>query len=189
MDRAVVLASGPSLSLADVNAARLSGWPVIAVNSTWRMAPDCDVIYAGDWEWWEMYHAQITSPAARWTCHIDAAQRYRLNLHVAYGAYNSGMRAIQFAADQGAKRIALLGFDCSVEAGTHWHGDHPAGLRNPTPHSPAKWLAHFDALKPLLSTTDIINCSRCSRLMLFRRLPLSAALSLPMREVSCQNRC
>ncbi|MDK1707024.1 hypothetical protein QOM18_01690 [Serratia marcescens] len=188
MDKAIVLGSGPSLCVADVDSAMASGWPVIAVNSTWRMAPGCDVIYAGDREWWDEYHAHITSPAARWTCHPGAAARYRLLLHVAQGAYNSGMRAVQFAAAQGAKRIILLGFDCSVEAGTHWHGDHPAGLRNPTPGSPAKWQAHFEALTPLLSTTEIINCSRYSRLTLFRRLPLAAALSLPVREGACQDR-
>lgn len=129
-----------------------------------------------DLAWWEIHHDQITSPAARWTCHVLAAQRYRLQLHVARGPYNSGMRAIQFAESQGAKRILLLGFDCCTAAGTHWHGDHPDGLRNPTTETPERWQRHFDALQPLTAHCDIINCSTNTRLTQFRCLALDVAL-------------
>uniref|UniRef100_A0A9X8VMG9 Norphogenetic protein n=1 Tax=Serratia marcescens TaxID=615 RepID=A0A9X8VMG9_SERMA len=162
-----------------MDTARLSGWPVIAVNSTWRMAPDCDVIYAGDLEWWATYHAQIDSAAERWTCHAVAARRYNVKLHAACGAYNSGMRAIQFAAERGARCIVLLGFDCGIDDGTHWHGAHPAGLRNPTSQSPARWQGHFSALAPQLVGIDVINCSRATQLTQFRRLALDEALLLP----------
>lgn len=177
MDRAIIVASGPSLCAEDAAIASASGWPVIAVNSSWQRVPDCDVIYAGDLEWWAQNHQRIDSDAERWTCHALAAQRFRLNLHAARGAYNSGMRAIQFAVGQGARRILLLGFDCCTARGTHWHGDHPDGLRNPTPHTPDRWLRHFDTLRPLRDQADIINCSRHTRLTLFRCAGLREAIA------------
>ncbi|WP_277972434.1 hypothetical protein [Pantoea agglomerans] len=179
MDRAIIFGSGPSLTAEDADVAASSGWPLITVNSSWQMVPDCDVIYAGDLEWWEQNYALITSDAARWTCHPLAAQRYRLKLHVARGSYNSGMRAIQFAVSQGARRILLLGFDCCTRSGTHWHGDHPAGLRNPVPNTPARWLRHFESVACLRDVADIINCSRITRLTQFRRMALTDALALP----------
>ncbi|MGV8925714.1 MAG: hypothetical protein ACOH2G_08565 [Ewingella sp.] len=176
MDRAIILASGPSLCAEDVTAALASGWPVIAVNNTWERAPGCSVIYAGDVEWWEKYRAVIDSPAERWTCHPRAAQRFGLHLHVAKGAYNSGQRAIQFAAGQGAQRVILLGFDCSLSNGTHWHGDH-SGLRNPTECSIGRWQRHFTELAGSLAHISIINASRSTSLTCFPKQTLSAALA------------
>lgn len=177
MDRAVILASGPSLVQEDIVAAMTSGWPVIAVNSTWQAVPDCDVIYAGDIEWWDYWHSRIESSAERWTCHAGAASRYGLKLHAATGCYNSGMRAVQFAYQQGARRIILLGFDCSTLHGTHWHGDHPAALRNPGEGSEERWLRHFSGLDNQLAGADIVNCSRYTALTLFRRRSLVRMLA------------
>ncbi len=176
MDRAIILASGPSLVHDDIAMALSSGWPVIAVNSTWKAVPDCSVIYAGDLEWWDYWHARIDSTAELWTCSARAASRYGLKLHAATGGYNSGMRAVQFAYQQGARRIILLGFDCSTRHGTHWHGDHPVGLRNPGDGSEVRWLGHFSSLGNQLAGADIVNCSRYTALTLFRRLPLAQAL-------------
>ncbi len=176
MDRAIVLGSGPSLCAEDVATALASGWPVIAVNNTWQLAPSCSVIYAGDFEWWDKYRAAIDSPAERWTCHPRAAQQFGLHLHKAKGAYNSGQRAIQFAATQGAQRVILLGFDCSLAAGAHWHGDH-SGLRNPNGQSVQRWQRHFSELAGSLAHISIINASRSTSLTCFPTQPLSAALA------------
>ncbi len=73
MDKAIVIASGPSLTPEDVRLAMASGWPVIAVNSSWQRVPGCDVIYAGDIEWWAANAHRIDSSAERWTCHALAA--------------------------------------------------------------------------------------------------------------------
>lgn len=178
MDRAVILASGPSLVQGDISVVMASGWPVIAVNSTWQAAPGCDVIYAGDIEWWKYWHSRIDSKAERWTCHAQAARCYGLKLHAASGCYNSGMRAIQFASERGARRIVLLGFDCSTRHGTHWHGDHPAGLRNPGDGSQERWQGHFAGLVNQLAGAEVINCSRYTALTLFRRQSLAQALEV-----------
>lgn len=176
MERAIILASGPSLCEDDAAAAMASGWPVIAVNSSWQLVPDCDVIYAGDLEWWLKYQRDIPAAAARWTCHPLAASQFNLNLHKATGSYNSGQRAIQFAASQGARRIILLGFDCSLDGGTHWHGEH-SGLRNPNDQSIQRWQPHFVALAQQLGNIDIINCSRRTSLTCFPRETLCTALA------------
>ena len=176
MDRAIIIASGPSLTAGDAEVVMASGWPVIAVNSSWQRVPRCDVIYAGDLEWWEACYHGIDSLAQKWTCNVLAAQRYCLQLHTASGAYNSGARAIAFAVEQGAKSLILLGFDCCIDAGSHWHGDHPSGLRNPDASSVKKWHRHFERLRPLLDTADIINCSRHTAIRTFRCLSLEDAL-------------
>lgn len=177
MDRAIILGGGPSLCAEDVKAALNSGWPVIAVNNAWQWAPGCQVIYAGDLEWWARYYADVAKTgAALWTCHSKAAPRFGLNRHHACGPYNSGQRAIQFAAWRGAKTILLLGFDCSLRGGLHWHGAHPAEMSNPGARSVARWRAHFARLPAALPHVNIVNCSRYSEITEFPRLPLREAL-------------
>jgi len=46
------LASGPSLTRADVALVRAQGLPTIVVNTTYQMAPWADVLYACDAKWW-----------------------------------------------------------------------------------------------------------------------------------------
>ncbi len=165
----ICIASGPSLIRADCLLAACSGHPIIAVNSTWRLVPECHYIYAGDLSWWKHNFHCISVPAEHWTCSMTAADRYGVNLFhpVRRGAFNSGMRAIQFAVYQGAQRIILLGYDCSLENGTHWHGDHPAKMHNPLPGEVARWQKDFSTLAAELSGVEIINCSRRTALTCF----------------------
>lgn len=81
---------------------------------------------------------------------------------------NSGANAIALAAWHGAKRIILLGYDCQRTGGmAHWHGDHPPSLGNAK--SLPSWPEKFRQLIPLLSGTEVINCSRESALDCFPR--------------------
>ncbi|WP_430673362.1 hypothetical protein [Klebsiella aerogenes] len=175
--RVICIASGPSLCLEDVQLARSTGWPLIAVNNSWEIIPECDVIYAGDWKWWERYHKSIYSPAQRWTCCREAATEFNLNYHPAAGPYNSGQRAIQFAIRQGARHILLLGYDCSLRQGIHWHGEFHM-LRNPDELSIKRWKRHFEKLANEMTLTgvNIINCSRYTALNCFPQLNLAMAI-------------
>lgn len=166
----VCIASGPSLTQADCDLVRRSGLPTVAVNSSWRMARFADVIYAGDAAWWDAYGDEVTIPAERWTCTRLAAQKHGINLHVAYGPYNSGSRAIQFALERGAARVILLGYDCSVEDGSHWHGDHER-TKNPTPDRVRLWHRQFAAvaLQAKVRKAQVVNCSRKTALTAFPR--------------------
>ncbi len=154
-----------------------SGLPTVAVNSSWKLARFCDAIYAGDAAWWAEYGAEIDIPAERWSCTRQAAQRFGVNHHPAYGGYNSGMRAVQFAIWQGASRVLLLGYDCSLAHGSHWHGDH-GKTKNPDAGKVSGWHGQFRQIAAEAKTAgvEVINCSRYSALGCFPRLSLEEAL-------------
>ena len=173
------IASGPSLTYDDCELIRKSGIKSVAVNNSWEMAPFCNYIYAGDRKWWAAYHDKITINAERWTCSDKAASSYGLNYHIAGGPYNSGMRAIQFAISKGFKSIALIGYDCSVKKGTHWHGDHKIkGFGNPTNEKISTWKDQFKRVSDQAKKNNItvINCSRYTELECFDIVKLEKAL-------------
>ncbi len=182
MNTYIICASGPSLNQSDCALITRSGLPVIAVNSSWRAVPDCEYVYAGDLCWWDANIGVLPPSAALWTCNYRAHTRYGLHLFDTdtRWAFNSGQRSILFAASLGAENIILLGFDCSVADGSHWHGDH-AGLDNPTAESAERWRGEFaSTARALAGKVNIINSSRQTALKCFRRLSLVEAL----REVS-----
>ena len=174
----ICIASGPSLTPADCELVSRSGFPIVAVNSTWRAVPDCHYIYAADRSWWDKYHPTITTAAERWTCSMGAALKYGLNYfpHPDRASFNSGQRAIQLAARLGAMRVLLLGYDCSIENGRHWHGDHPGDLKNPDACSVERWHAEFSRVLPALPGLEVINCSRRSALSCFPFSTIEKAL-------------
>lgn len=175
----ICIASGPSLSGEDCNLIQAVNYPVITVNSSWCAIPSCQHIYAADCCWWEEYGAGITSEAARWCGDEFTAKRFGINwLPPAIpGSFNSGQRAIELAIHLGASRVLLLGYDCSIHNGTHWHGNH-ALLSNPDKFSVARWQEEFSRLRAVAGDVEIINCSRFTRLTCFPRQSLETALSL-----------
>jgi hypothetical protein len=169
----VCIASGPSLSADDCERVERSGLPTIAVNTSWKMARFAQVLYAGDACWWNANIAEVDIAAQRWTCSGNAATKHEINFHSMCGAYNSGLRAIQLAMDFGAKKILLLGYDCSVKHGTHWHGEHKK-TKNPTAAKCHMWQAQFARIKN--KKCEIINCSRVTALSCFTKKPLEEVL-------------
>ena len=182
----ICVASGPSLNFKDCLLIEYHpGLKIVAVNDSWRRVPSCDYLYAGDHKWWNAHYTEIDIVAERWTCSSMAAKAFGLNLHVIGGGYNSGLRAIQFGIMKGFKRIGLLGYDCSLKNGLHWHGPHAKRfLKNPTAEKVAKWRKQFAKLaeKAKRDNITILNCSRHTELECFERVPLELALG---REVAC----
>jgi hypothetical protein len=176
----VCIASGPSLTKADCDLVEKSGITTIAVNSSWKLAPFAHYIYAGDYAWWEHNLQDVDVPAQRWTSSKNAADRFGLKYHHVTGPtlveWNSGLRAIDFAELQGASKIILLGFDCSIHAGCHWHGDHPKTV-NPTAARCHQWRRQFQQLAAR-SKIDIVNCSRETAIKSFRLANLEDELCL-----------
>lgn len=172
-----IIASGPSLTAGDCSLVEASGLTAIAVNSSWRLARFASILYAGDKAWWDAYGHEVDIPAEKWTCSRQAAAKHRINHHQAYGGYNSGMRAIQFAVERGASRIVLIGFDCSLANGLHWHGPHEL-TKNPDAAKVKKWHAQFKTVAALakLLRCEVINCSRYTELTCFPTQELEAAL-------------
>lgn len=160
----VCIASGPSLNAHDCELVRAARLPTIAVNNSWQLAPWCDHLYAGDLAWWDANVSKVPDGPKRWTCTRQASAKHGLNLHTAYGEYNSGLRAIELAFQLGAERVLLLGYDCTVQGGTHWHGDH-ADTKNPDEALCRKWNEQHCRLA---QRDQVINCSRDTALTAYR---------------------
>lgn len=142
MKTAIVLASGPSLTLEQIKAAKESGFFTLAVNATFQKMLDADAMYSGDFLFFKTYQAEIrrdfkgkvwtqdSSAAARWPwinrmrgANRDGLGTERINING-----NSGVQAINLAFLWGHKKIVLLGFDMKLgpKGERHHHADHPA---------------------------------------------------------------
>lgn len=150
---------------------------MIVVNTTFRMAPWADALYAMDRAWWSEYLAEVreTFRGALWAPlgGLAGVKRIRFDRQT---PRNSGAGAVALAAQEGAERIVLLGYDAQHSGGrTHWHGDHPKGLGNAG--SVAKWPEQFRTLIGLLRGATVVNASRTTALACFPRASLEAALN------------
>lgn len=179
----VCIASGPSLTPGDCNLVERSGHPAIAVNSSWEIAPFAAILYAGDDCWWDQFHDAITIPAERWTCANRAAVKYKIRLHKIRGPYHSGLRAMQLAAELGARRIVMLGYDCQYSNGRHhWHDDY-RGLGNA--HSHHKWPAQHAFWKSQIgNASEVLNASRETAITCWPRVSIEEALAELPAEAS-----
>lgn len=166
-----IIGSGPSLTQADCDLIEQSKITTIAVNMSWKIAPFANIIYAGDFVWWQHYRDEISIDAERWTCCERAAKDYKLHYHSVRGAYNSGLRALELALEMGAAKVLLLGFDASIKGGAHWHSDYQK-TKNPDELRCHKWLTQFDYLRG----KNIINCAPKSALTQFPKMTVKEAL-------------
>lgn len=175
---AIVIASGPSLTLDDIALVEKAKLFTVAVNSTWEKVRFCDVIYAGDQAWWRHNQAKIDIPAQRWTCSRAAATLYGghyRNRKVIPG-YNSGANAVELVANVfRATPVLMLGFDCSLKHGVHHHGLHER-TGNPTPERVERWKLQFNSLQTKTANTEIINCSRYTEIENFPKRDLDEVL-------------
>lgn len=188
-----IVASGESLSTEQCAAlalwqAQKANARVIAINTSFRMAPFADILYACDGAWWRAVDPETKtayvneakqhfSPDALWTQDEMAAKEFGLqwikstrssNLSldkdlIAQGA-NSALQAMNLAVHAGAKTLLLFGVDCK---GKHWHGDHPSPLSNGLPHK--MWKENFAVFAADLEKAgiEVINCSPTSVLNCF----------------------
>ena len=174
------VASGPSLVKADCDLVAQSGAKICCVNNAWQMFDRIDCLYAGDLKWWQAYADKIDIPVAeKWTCAKAAACEFGVNLHKANGPFNSGMRAIQWAIEQGFVTIALLGYDCSIKHGSHFHGDHNfPKARQITISKVNKWHMHFLKVErqARLAQVKVYNCSRYTEMACFPVMSLEDLL-------------
>lgn len=182
----VCIASGPSLTLADVE--QTVAFPTIAINDTYQWAPHAAVLYAPD-AWW-------------WQAHPDAASRsgFKFGLHASLELHpsvavlrrepgsglshhpcclrgsHSGIQAINLAVLFGASRVVLLGFDMkpAVDGRNHFFGEHPNGSHV----NYVRRLKDYDGLVDDLKTArvEVVNATRDTAIRTFPRLPLAAAL-------------
>lgn len=181
IDTVFCVASGPSLTRADCELIEATGSPVIAVNNTWQLFAAPYALYAGDLGWWNEYNSQVPRGRFRLICANKVAAReygleYRRYIERGEG-FNSGAMAISLAAEIGALRVILVGYDCSLKGGAHWHGSHSGKLRDPTKASPDKWQKHFRREREKHKTLTILNASRRTELQCFPLITLEEAIA------------
>ena len=184
----VILASGPSLTEADCDYVRGKA-RVIAINSTYRLAPWADVLYACDARWWVWHQGAkdfaglkfaLTKDAARWPGVVVLKNTGTNGLehdpHGLKNGRNGGYQSINLAVHLGATRIVLLGFDMQKgpKGEQHWHEDHP----NKIGPDYRKWLGLFETLVGPLKKVgvEVINCTRSTRLACFPCASLESVL-------------
>lgn len=147
---------------------------VVAVNTSFRIAPFADYVFAMDLKWWERYRDEV--PAEK---RISSGKIPNVRKVPCMNPGNSGAGAIGLAHFWGAKRIILLGYDCKkIDGMVHHHGDHPKGLGNAG--SMPLWPTQFAQLANRMKRCkiDIINCSPDSALNFWPRMSLEEALNV-----------
>jgi hypothetical protein len=191
-----IIASGPSVKKAEV--AKLRGvMPVLAIKKNVELAPWADIVYGCDHHWWRSvvglrdfkglklaYDASICgSEYGIRKVDIPDIKCDRLVFDktgsVGSGG-NSGFQALNLAAQFGAKRILLLGFDMHGRSGEHWYGRNNWGLcSNPTEDNYRRWRAAFEGAAKQLTAlgVEVVNVSQYSDLKCFPKMSLDQALT------------
>lgn len=187
MVEAVCIASGPSLTESDVQLVKT--WReasedrfVIVANTTFRIAPWADAMYAMDDKFWEVYGDEInrTFPGKRYCQFGKTAKGIAERVEARRGFMphgNSGAACIAYCASLRMSKIVMLGYDASKRDGkTHWHGDHPRPLGNCG--SILRWPRQFANVRAYYRDANIINASRKTALTMFPRATLEQALGI-----------
>lgn len=154
---------------------------MIVANTTFRMAPWADMLFAMDRQWWELHAAEVAeSFRGERVSSNQAPSRYmvrRLIMNEFKTFGNSGAACVALAVACGATRVVMLGYDCQKTGGqAHWHGNHPKGLGNAGAID--KWPAKFRELAAhIKNRAVVINASRETALDMFPRKTLEQALA------------
>jgi len=125
--------------------------------------------------WWKQHYDEVDNNFKGLKFGCDRLHPYKdVHSPEIVSVKNSGADAILLAASLGATKIYLIGYDCSVKNGSHWHGDHPKPMGNCG--SIDKWPAKFQQVADLLTDIEIINCSRQTALDCFVKKDLEQVL-------------
>lgn len=194
----VCIASGPSLSLEDVELVRAAGVPAIVCNTSFRAAPWADALFAFDYRYWEtvdpstgITYLEETARDFRGLryCRSELAKKLPgviscLGRPWWWGFGNSGIAAITLAQAGRARRAIMLGYDCKLGPGglPHWHGRHPEPRSNCL--SLPKWPEQFKRLSRECKARGfrVVNATRDTALDCFERISLEAALERARNE-------
>lgn len=182
-----VIASGASAPAAIASTPR--GIPALAVNRGFELAPWADCLYGADAAFWKAHPGALSFPGLKFSASADKLKSEhdvrpvtiaqdggkRVNCPVrditgVVGAGgNSGFQAVNLAAQFGAGRIVLIGFDFT---GGHWHPDHKRPLRNPSAETLALWRNHMDAAAAVYRAwgVEVVNGSAISALKEFPKV-------------------
>jgi hypothetical protein len=120
-----LIATGPTLTLPQVEAARRRGFALAGCNNVWESVPDLELLYGCNLQWWRHYWSpQLAAhPAEKWTTNREAADAFGLNWiaernapglstdpSIVHHGHGSGYTLLNLAYLMGATRIVLLGY-------------------------------------------------------------------------------
>ncbi len=161
--------------------------PTIVINDTFRLAPWAALLYAADGAWWRANQDAHAFAGQRVTVDFVPGVEHLQNTGstgydprpgcIRTGS-NSGYQGVHVAAQAGAARILLCGFDMRASARAHWFGPHRNGLVNTTAETYGRYIRRFDTLRPALEALGIqvLNCTPGSALTAFPMARLEDAL-------------
>lgn len=163
-----VLATGPSMSQAV--AYQVHGrCSVVAVSDAYRLAPWADTLASNDSAWWRA-HPEALQFKGKKFCSVAFEGTERLKpAWPFHTSCNSGLFGMRVAAELGASRILLMGFDMH---GSHFFGRHKKPLKNTTPERFQIFMRQFRQWRGC----EVINCTPGSALTQFPMMDLQEAL-------------
>jgi hypothetical protein len=189
-----IVGSGPSAKQVPVESLR-DRIHVVAINDSFKLAPWADVLYSCDYGWWQTHRGAREFTGLRLSHDRRACDEFKLQrvmieqvglneLLIEKPSYvgaggNSGFQAFNLAIQFGATGIMLVGIDCSLDQGLHWHGRHPTPLSNPMEYNVKRWREAFDgaAVRAAQLGVDVVNCSPSSKLTAYPKMTIEEALA------------
>ncbi len=184
----VCIASGPSLTQDDCEFVRGKA-KVIAINTSYQLAPWADALYACDARWWRWHKGAKDFNGLKFSLErraglygvqiLKAGKPEGLSDDPCFlnTGKNSGYQAMNLAYLLGASKIVLLGYDMQrgPRGEMHWHKEHP--IR--TPNLYVEFRRRFETLvKPLAERgVEVVNCSRNTALECFPKHTLQEAFA------------
>lgn len=189
-----IIGSGPQLATFDLNAVR--GKPFIVTNSGCRrlrqIATDSDILYFTDNAWNE----NRPELAAGWPGPVITANRnvkarlgdkvryidvtaltLRMAVRADYAQASSGHIAACLAADMGAKKLVLIGFECTtVDGVSHGHKDYTQS--DPLIYT-NRFLPGWEMLAPAFERrgVEVVNVTPHSAIEWYRRGDLAEEMA------------
>jgi hypothetical protein len=168
--------------------------PVLAIKRCVELAPFADAVYGCDGPWWRSVRGlpEFRGLKMCWdeaACNEFGLRRVRIDPRHdrmvfdqvgAVGAGgNSGFQAVNLAAQFGANRILLIGFDMHGRGGEHWYGRNNWMMaNNPDETNYRRWRAAFAGTASDLANRgiDVVNASPFSELSGYRRAGIAETL-------------
>ena len=190
----VIVASGPSAKTVPLELGRGKA-RFIAINTSWKLAPWADILFACDHSWWKQYNGCPEFEGLKLTTDARASAEFsgvrhvkcrkpedRLILRplntVGWGS-NSGFQCLNLAVQFQCAKIILVGFDMRIDKGLHWHGRHPGDMSNPSSRNIGRWRRAVDNAAGVIKDTGtrVINCSPDSALKAYPKMTFEDALA------------
>ena len=180
LDTVVCIGTGPSLTPEQIQTARGKGFRLFGCNLTYEIAPDLEVLYAVNENFWFHYwdRGLADHAAAKWTTSKLAAAAHGINwigeknrpglstdpAYVHHG-HGSGYTLVNLAYLFGAKRIILLGYDLRYapdyngrerKIGSmprHYFGEYPSLMQH-WPKQKVRNGVHFELVELYRTVAD-----------------------------------